>query len=70
MKMDNTRLMKIRPMDYVLSMTPEKHEKLLKQITSKRSACSFSEASRMVSRAAMIAYLVDNSGINYNVWNW
>ena len=68
--MDNTRLMRIRPMDYVLYMTPKKHEKLLKQITSKQSACSFSEASRIMFRAAIMAYLVDNSGVNYNVWNW
>lgn len=70
MGMDYPQLMKIRPMDYVLSMTPEEHEKILNSITSRQSACSFSEASRIMFRAAYIAYLIDNSCVNYNVWNW
>lgn len=70
MGMDYPQLMKIRPMDYILDMTPEEHEKLRNSIISRQSACSFSEASKIMFRAAMIAFLIDNSVINYNVWNW
>ena len=63
-------LMRVGPMDYVLSMTPEEHEKALNSIISRQSVCSINEASKMMFRAAIIAYLVDNSGVNYNVWNW
>ena len=70
MGMEYPHLMRVRPMDYVLSMTPEEHEKALKAITSSASACSFKRASQIMFNAAIIAYLADNSGVNYNVWNW